>query len=223
MPELGPKNLSSLREIGKKLKEGGGLNVSQAEVLELLNSFNEEYIGMGREVITVDLQRSEGPEKIVAVNYRDMSPERAKEIFYLQRVFSTLFPHNFPHFYVSSGKNSKSTNENVSGTVRQKIKGPILVNLKKGIKPESTFYPLEKVKDACQKLGIQIKMDLIGNNNFILGADGGEYYVDTLDDFNVKQWSIVKIIKYMKNNNFTPADIRIVQMSIERLKTLGLK
>lgn len=219
MPELGPKDLSFIKE----LKDTTGLFGLDfpGPTLEaaLVKKYNQEFIGSGEEVVVVGLEGSTEPHKVVAFNYKDVSPEKAKEIFYLHRLFSTLFPHNFPHFYASSGRNlnlsedPSSLSESISGTIRQKIEKDKLNS--------EVRYPFKKVDIFCHELGILVLWD-INQENFIVGVDGGQYYVDTLEHPMIREWdNIDNIVQYMEKNKYTPQEIEIVELSFKRLKEIA--
>ena len=220
MPELGPKDSSFIRKMKDNMKIFSGLLLPNGrDIAALVETYNEEYIGKGKEVVVIALKGSTEPTKVVAFNYRDVSPERAKEIFYLHRLFSILFPHNFPHFYASSGQDPKSRNENVSGTVRQRIEFAEANSIGGQTKSETRPYPFKKVEEFCRELHIPIAIDYVGKNLF-LGVDGGEYYVDTLNRYPGMLDSY-EIIKYMKKEKYSEDDIKIAKLTIERLNALN--
>jgi len=226
MPELGPKNLDFIKNLKKKFKINqktpwDDLPFSD-QIQVLADAHNEKYIGDGAEVVVVGYRDEPNSDKLVAFNYKDVEAKKAKIIFYLHRFFSTLFPHNFPHFYKSAGKNPndssnvKPEENDVSGTIRQEIKK------REPSASESKYVPFsfQRVLFICNTLlGIHLKYDeeLV---NFIVGADGGEYYVDTLDNINFKNWDEDVIVQYMEENDYSSQDIGIVKRSLERLKTL---
>lgn len=220
MPELGPENLDFIKAMKKHLKDEWLDCPSDKFEQELIKTYNEEYVGSGGEVVVVALKGSK-PKKVVAFNYLGISPERAKEIFYLHRFFSTLFPHNFPHFYSSTGEVDKTMNKSVSGTIRRDI-----MDVQSSIEGENEsgtgYYPFTKVKEFCDELGIIVSIDPT-SNNFMFGADGGEYYVDTLKRPNVEDWDVNKITQYMERNKYDQKDIEIVQKTVERLKVINYK
>jgi len=213
MPELGPNDLSNIKKLKERLNSWDYIH----DMSELVKDYDQEYIGSGSESVVV--RHKDKSDRLVAFNYRDIEPKRAKEIFYLQRVFSTLFPHNFPHFYASAGKDP--IRENISGTVRKQVIGF------KG-SPAEIIYPFKKVEKILSDLEIGVSHDSFFEN-FIIGEDGGEYYVDTLflhDPYkfqNVQNWNIDKIVKYMQDNKYTERDVDIVRTSIERLKSKDVK
>lgn len=96
------------KERGEKnadVKESGNF-LSPDELEKLMKQkYQDKVIGEGAECIVVPIEGEE--KKVAAYTYRELPPYKAKKIFYLQRVFSTLFPHNFPHFFASLGSLQK--------------------------------------------------------------------------------------------------------------------
>lgn len=129
-------------------------------------------------------------------------------MFYLHRIFSTLFPHNFPHFYASAPE----------GTLRKRV-----VNL--ASEEQRVFsvptYPFIKVADECHKMGFILYYDK-SDVNFLQGADGSQYYVDTLTPaFNRGLYSHKdNIINHMQEKKYSQRDINIVKESLDRLKEI---
>jgi hypothetical protein len=84
-----------------KVNDFWTLRKDQAALEEALSEVGLDYAGAGSESIVVSDKNN--PEVVTAFNYFHYSPEKAKQIFYTQRIMSILFPHNFPHLYKSSG------------------------------------------------------------------------------------------------------------------------
>lgn len=217
MPELGPKNLPSILSLKQDLETNRSPRgfIEWGKLRKLVEDYNEEYVGHGAEAVVVRDRGNPDSSKLLAFYYKDATAERAKMIFYLQRVLSTLFPHNFPHFYASFGKDSRSQGEGISGNIRQEV----------DYLPHDPFteiisarYPFSQVDKSLDKLGIKISFDRIAN--FVQGIDGGEYYVDTVANSNIRDWSLDKILDYMRKNNYSNEDIDIVRRSIKRLKSI---
>jgi hypothetical protein len=76
------------------------------------------------------------------------------------------------------------------------------------------------------KLPIHIDDSIV--NNFMVGEDGGQYYVDQahvnwlwVNDIKCKpDWNIKKLLEYMENRNISAIGRRIVLRSIARLDSL---
>lgn len=208
MLELGPKELSFMKDFKEELP------CKLQYVLALVKKHDLEFIGKGEESVIVASKENTQNEKIVAFNYENVSPEQAEKIFYLQRFFSTLFPHNFPHFYASSEE----------GTVRHRIVEKQYNPAMKALYSVTGFRPVKysfsSAEKICKKLGIKVDRDSL-YRNIIIGVDGGEYYVDTLRDANVLDLDLEKIINYMRKNKYSDGDIEMVSLTIERLKELN--
>ena len=125
------------------------------------------------------VKATDKPGKVIAINYRDLNPEIAKQIFYRQRILSTLFPHNFPHYYASFvGK------DGYGGTVRQEITTDSHNEVK---------YPFRKVREALEQIQLPIRIDTQDPKNFVVGIDGGEYYLDAPEEVFPNGWNQQKI------------------------------
>lgn len=203
MSERGHYNQEFVSEIREWMRRGP--NYDNAQAVELVNKYGEQFLGQGLEAVVVT---KGGPESKLAVafSYRDIKPEQAKKTFYLQRIFSRLFPHNFPRFYVSG-----SGNKEQSFTIRQRIKGgdPALVT-----------HSFKDVLQTCNKLGIKFLWDYFKEENFLTTDQGDEYYVDSLHTANFSEWDMDRIIDYMRQNGCSDEDIRTVQSSYQRLSLL---
>ena len=219
------------REIQDKLKAGES---GKDMIRGLIEKYNADIVGQGRESIVALFDNRE--KEVVAFNYKGLSPLEAKRIFYLQRIFSTLFPHNFPHFYASFGKQAGNTRHDISGNLRQRIEPSEHKNFKfiekdgrlikvVGVKNKRVErlikYPIGKVEQICSELGISFCPDA-NPNNYIIAPDGGEYYVDTIlfKHYRDSNWNLNKIKDYMDIGNYSKRDKYIVMQSIDRLKTL---
>ena len=202
--------------------------------LFLKQKYKDKIIGSGAECVVTPIEGKE--QKVAAYAYQELSPYKAKKIFYLQRIFSTLFPHNFPHFFASLGSLQKEDEQRLTGTIREKISGRRKTSFDykfEGKEWDITLldrarmlfkrnpknrYPFKKVETECLKLGL---FSPIGHSsgNFVLGTDGGEYYVDTLKHL-IGGTKIDKIKKYMVDHDYSDQDIRLVEKSFERLNQL---
>lgn len=215
-----------------------GKNVLGSEfrstLLELAKKYNQEYISHGAECVVVKLPKMvEGDKtkdkanppfevkKLAAFSYKDVSPERAKEIYYLQRFFSTIFPKNFPEFYSSLGKDPvKIGPKNApSGTIRKEVElHPAYWEIEN---EEEPIYTFAAVMDICKnELGITLNVDLTHSGNLLHGADGGEYYVDTIKTMDDQKWDWRRIKKYIKDHPelYDKVDLNIVRGSLHRLR-----
>lgn len=207
MPELGmPKN-----EFIKKVREvvhEKCCNLWPDEIQKIADENNQEVIGSGAECVVIP-GKDNSKDIVVAYTYFDLNPLKAKQLFYSQRIFSTLFPHNFPHFYAAFGKhpNQKQT-ENPSGTIRQMIHED---------KKQKVVYSFAEVDKICKELGLPLLIER-GSQNFATGEDGGEYYLDTIEHLYPPQVDKNKVISYMTENNFSSSDISMVEKCFSRLE-----
>jgi hypothetical protein len=186
---------------------------SERKLSDIIQRFPEtEYIGKGGECVVVG--KPSDLEKVIAFNFDRVDPIRAGQIYHYQRILSTLFPHNFPRFFAStSGDQAK--------TVRQRIISG---------ENNSILFPIENVLKICQAIGIPVQLDEQvlpsgSKANFIVGNDGGEYYVDLLQ-FNprsMSEWNEENLLKYMNgsdNSGQPRTDIQGQQDIIRSLRRL---
>jgi hypothetical protein len=217
MPELiNPNEYRGYkRKIGPRFLTKNINRIAQME--EELSAVNKGVVDSGAKSVVVVKKRS--PEKLVAINYKPITPEEAKKVFYVQRIFSTLFPHNFPHFYGAFGDNPKDPLEklqSVTGTVRQRVRRVKLNNQK-------ARYPFKEVLEGIKEIGLSSDIFDSASSNYIVGQDGGEYYVDTINQHLLKPdgFDINKIIEFMKAHGHSKRNQYIVVNSFKRLRTLA--
>lgn len=207
------------------------------EVEELISERSFEYLGTGSECVVIERQGN--PKEVAAINYKDLEPSKAKEIFYLQRIFSTLFPHNFPHFAIAIGSDERRE-AGITGAIRERIEGtpPVTIltsvsSAKFRFPPGSEVrYPINEVLDTISALNLPAYIDAVAIN-YALGTDGGVYYLDTVkpkyDVAKDNRWDLPAIREFMNEARteegkptYTDIDKRIVEKSIRRLAKLGL-
>ena len=200
------------------------------EIRQLLEGkYGEEVIGFGSECIVVPIKGKE--QRVAAYSYNGLEPNQAKRLFYLHRIFSTLFPKNFPHFYAAFGKTRDSTVP-VTGTIRYKIEGvrrdtTILPSVereafqKPSRQPIKPKFPFKRVEEETEKMGVSFFFDR-AHTNFIVGNDGGEYYVDVLEDSLPANYPREKILSYMEQHGYSPEEKRVVEISLARLEAIPL-
>lgn len=215
MPEIGiPRNEFVDRVLEVNEREG---YVNPYTLDEVAPELNQEIVGSGDESFVLPGKDINGNETVSAYSYSGENPLRMKEIFYVQQIYSTLFPHNFPHFYAAFGKSrrakaEKRTEDNLSGTIRQRI-----VPADTG---QETLYPLKSVKEVCKNIGLPLDIE-DSEHNIMVGVDGGEYYVDTVNPrFDVDRVDISKINSYMVENEFSPQEIQTVRVAVDRLREI---
>jgi len=230
MPELGIPESEYIKEARHR-----GPDLTQEEKKRLAEAHNQEFCGAGAECTVIPLEGSD--KKVVAFTYEDLNPHKAKAMFYLQRIFSTLFPHNFPKFYASFGEHPDPEVQNISGSIRQKIEGtkfgepgyqePSVHQSKRPTdrlikilkiasgKEKRIKYPFEHVNETLAQLDVSLAYDS-SDVNFMLGDDGGEYYVDTLKYSHSLLWrnGMEKIMNYMNEHNFSLSDKQKVKKKL---------
>ena len=195
----------------------------------LSKRYEDEVLGTGAECVVVPIRGDE--KKVAAYRYSgEVSPVEAKRTFYLHRIFSTLFPHNFPRFYGSfASRKDAGKGPAVGGTIRQKIEGkrkprwtedipPFRAVMNLVAKPQ-VKYPFGDVEKKCLEMGFALPTTDTHSGNFIYGVDGGEYFVDTLWYFP-SAFKIDRITEYMAAHGYTQTEIDIVRTSSERLHLL---
>jgi hypothetical protein len=166
-------------------------------------------------------------EKIVTVNYGVRGSREAKLSYYLQRIYSTLWPNNFPHMFASYSSRDENapaaTVEKRIHKARGKIREPRnfaqIIELPTKDGPTKSF---DYVVRDCLKYGIPFRIDTLPHN-FILGKDGGEYYVDEIDYTNFLFNGIFPadgILRFMEDKKFSELKIKQVQTSIRRINHL---
>ncbi len=208
MPELGlPK-----REFTKRIHEYNFLTTDEAR--ELLTNYNEKYVGKGAECVVIENKKN--PETVLAFTYRTLSPEIAKRIFYTQRIFSTLFPKNFPRFFAAFG--SLSGKSHPTGTVREKIAGDV-----SHYEPEAqgSVHPFSDVKDFVRAIGLPQYIFDFGGDNMMYTEEREQYYIDVIQVLSpITSIQKLRIINFMSEMRYSESEKRDVEISIERLNQL---
>jgi hypothetical protein len=214
-------------------------------MLELLKEADptiEDTVRGGTECIVVPV---EGKDEIVAAyQYGDsMSGADARRTFYIHRVFSTLFPHNFPKFHAAIGQQPGDAGPAVAGTIRRRVEGQrkhsgsmpyprasgdgslreapmrLLDAVTRGKKP---VYPFKDVQAAAKEMRMaEFRPDTSTPTNFALGSDGGEYYLDNIAAFTSVYRVKNEILEYMRNHEYSEDDMKVVTSSLERLEALA--
>lgn len=172
-----------------------------SKMRELVEKTDLELVGGGSECIVIGTEGG----KVLKMDYRVKSPEEMKGYFYRQRLMEALFPENFPHFMAAGTVKNSEVGVTVAGRVSPgdgKVK--------------HSFNPVMAAISEL-KLPIFIETDVF---NFAFGKDGGEYYIDRMEA-NGGDWNKEDITKYMRVRQMSDDRIRIVEMSIDRLKALG--
>jgi|SRR3989344_4317562 len=206
----------------------------------LAKKLNLKWRGSGIECAVVSHPSNE--KKVFAIQYHFFDIERAKKDYLQQKVLSTLFPHNFPRFHAAAGDHQGQGDvHQVSGTIRQTIEG--VLGGHEGYEPtvrpwnemtpldfEQTVplpshrgreieYPFKNIILPLERFGI-VRYHDMKKENFILGEDGGEYFVDTLATLPIQDWNVSEIEKYMDEKNLDDGTKETVKNAIVRLQKL---
>lgn len=202
--------------------------LTDAQIASIVEEANMGFIAAGAECAVIEPlnhspeQNDQSSQKnlrgdiVVAIDYKRITdPKEAKEIFYTQRIMSTLFPHNFPRFFASYGG---TTEKQLSGTIRQRIDDK---NLRFSVK-EFKY----NVEDLAKQLGMPVKFDYVTPKSFIATEDG-VYYLDKVklrknkEGSMDKLWNKQAIEEYMTRQGFNDTQKLIVEKSINRLEQLN--
>lgn len=195
---------------------------------DLARKYGIEKIGRGAEAEVIGSKKtSNGKEEVVAHHYM-MPPPVAKILFYYARLLSTLFPHNFPKIhqatggsYYSSGESRQETDSDLAFTIRERIRPH--PSKEYGIE----FHFQQAVRELV-KMGVRLSYDTGSPDNFIIGTDGGKYYVDSVMNYDILLYGIWdaceleedKILDYMMENGYKEQDIEIAKKCLNRLKVI---
>jgi hypothetical protein len=230
--------LSLQAEIREKNKEGARLYwssfLTDEEISGLIERNDLNEIGQGTDCVVVShspvpeqseksgnvLKNPKVIDTVVALDYAVIrSPKEAKKLFYTHRIMSTLFPHNFPRFQMTWGRDEKR--QDSSGSVRKRV-----VVLEKGGSPRSresldstATHPFRNVMKEAQELKIPLNIDSYVEN-FGMGEDGGVYYLDKLYVYDDDDWPLKRMLEYMRKNNYSDLAVKIVESSVKRLGEL---
>lgn len=158
-------------------------------------------------------------EMILVFDFHSMSPERAKTLFHLHRIANLLFPHNFPQIATSCGKLHGENSDALTRTARQFIEGPATAAYT--TLDQQAAYPFQKALEFFYHFHLPVHHPDRYGDNFILGPDGGVYYVDTLLPIVTMSWPTEKIVDYMTNHGYKKTEIDMVVHSIHRLNHLS--
>ncbi|MBI5045129.1 MAG: hypothetical protein HZC02_04330 [Candidatus Levybacteria bacterium] len=182
--------------------------VDENKVRSISKIHGVEYIGQGDDRFVYADPRD--PEKVIAVNWDDYV-RRDKAIYYYQNLFTLLFPHNFPRVYAGFFHPDDNLDyiyeaNYVIGTIRQRIR-----------RGSEVIYPYREVRNTCAQYDIPLYSEDIPQN-FIVGLDGGEYYVDHLprpDTIPPKNF-----VALLSDTNRSQ-DIQRAMKLINRVNTIG--
>jgi len=197
-------------------------NISRPDIeREALASEGLEWLGGGKDrLVFVD---PGNPNKAIALarssEELEFSPRWAKQLFYLHNIFSTLFPHNFPHIYAAHGSiDSEALDIKHPGTVRERV----LTDEKYLYERRSPIqYPFSRVKRLCKYWEIPLMVE-DAPHNYMVSKDGGEYYVDMFlfpESQSQNYEGLDTILTYMNRGkgNYSDSDKAKVERYIQRL------
>lgn len=187
---------------------------------------NMTIVGFGAEKYVVECP--DDPSKVASVDFLPHSPEFSKAIFYTHRIYSKLWPYNFPKPRAVNG----STDELMISMILNdriyksnfRIRNLIdrrLFTYHKGAHIFEVKYPFSAVKQNCRDFKIPLVIDDSIKGNFIIGRDGGEYYVDTIHNFKADiDLPVENFINFMDSKNIEQGEQRAIISEIQRANYL---
>jgi hypothetical protein len=204
-----------IREVKNAVE--GGVKLTDAELNTLIESSDAKVIGDGAECVVIENTRLEEESKVMAINYGDQ--DNPLDVFYLQRIYSTLFPEHFPRFY-AAGIAGFTIREKVEG-VSTEGRGYLVTDGKDWEGVTKTFADVyEFIKDVSPPVIFDDTAQ-----NFILTGDGRIVFVDTLKSkvnlYSDSFWDTEKLTAYMIKKDYSEADASRVFKCLQRLQDLG--
>ena len=246
------------KELSKKIiqarkpqKRLGGFFFGEEEMREreklekVLKKEGKAILGSGAECVVID----EGNERVLAIKHSTtLDPIGAKKEFYVHKILSTLFPHNFAKMYASFIKGEDNISS-ISGTIREKIEnktvnannnilkklinmiGLVVLKISKSKvtydkqrQSENSFSnkirtQFGEVVQSLGKTGMNITFDT-NDFNFIQDQFKNIYYVDRVSSYYLEKSKKDQLIKFMKEKNYSETDIAIVEKIFDRIIAL---
>lgn len=195
----------------------GGVKLSELELNSLIESCDSVVIGEGAECVVVENARLADEKKVMAINYGNEA--NPLDVFYLQRIYGTLFPEHFPTFYAAGASGF---------TIREKVEGESTSGrgylVTDGKEWEGVLSTFSEVYDFITEVSPPVLFDDTPQN-FILTGDGRIVYVDTLkskdNPYSDRFWDTEKLIVYMTKRGYSEADASRVFKCLKRLQDLG--
>lgn len=242
MPELAYTNLEVLkaaqqfRAEDKKYELRHGYRfLSEKAVLNILNDNKLNFIGKGEESVILSrgnfrkhkwwqfgvLEPQNEEATVIAIDYREIkSTIEAKQLFYIHRIMSILFPNNFPRFLSSFSIHSGSENIDISGSVRSKIKVyEIARKVFGGNLDAKSKFPFRTVLDIVAELNLPVSFDETGKN-YALGPNRGVFYLDTITFSDISAQARQRLLDWMMQNHYSQRQIKLVENSVSRINVL---
>jgi hypothetical protein len=230
--EIAPHNLKALYPMREELHRienyDEGIMPPDRKLQKIAAFHGSQYLGGGKEVIALTQDGPFDTALVLAINHWVMKPNEAKTLYYSQRILQTLFPHNFPHIYAAFGSWAQTkSGDDISGTIREYIEGPHrnrrIWQAEDNLKHIDKYseFPFSQAWECIQELELPYQPPDTGGNNFIIGSDGGTYYVDVLQLKWSRRWNIPQLLECMRNSDFCDSQIAIVINSIYRLHAMN--
>lgn len=228
-------------------------DLNYGRILEIVRNgaVEAKYLGNGSDSIVVTFPDKAGI--VVAYTFDNnfnsrhagfWTPEKAKRMFYINKILATLFPHNFPNLRFVVGKPEWNLMRRLFdrfkyrkqpvlfGSIREKVEGVGGVRI-------GSKNPFQHVLDSLLEIGIDRPEVFFDDKshvkdfkhaNIISTANGNEYYVDVIDKsrfgdprrFDAELINFGQsILGYMKRKNYDEYSIAHVSKMIQRLKLLA--
>lgn len=195
---------------------------ARSYIYGIAEKHNMKIVGYGAEKYVVELPND--PSKIASADFSPKTPELVKAIYYTHRIYSKLWPYNFPKPCATAGSIDKTM---PSMTIKDRIfKDKFnlnnllerrLVTFHKGVHIFQVKYPFSEVERDCRKFDIPLVIDDSIKANFIVGRDGGEYYIDTIHNYNADiDLPVDNFIDYMESRNIAKSEQNKIVTEIQR-------
>lgn len=204
-----------VKEVSRSIE--GGEYLDDKPLTKLIDDCDAKEIGRGAECVVVETARLKEESKVLAINYKEQV--EPLDTFYLQRIYTTLFPTHFPKFY-AAGK--------LGFTIRERVVGNSLSGrgylIEDGQEWEGVKNNFSDVYTFIKEVNPLIIFDDT-NQNFLLTPDGRVVYVDALRSDNnpyvEKYWDTEQLMKYMSEKGYSEKDVERVNKCLMRLVDLG--
>lgn len=211
MPYLGIENRPFAEEVRTFSAENVG-KCDDDELEEILKpkakAARIQVLGFGGQSFVYTSNRH--PKVLEAVDFFDRTSSNI-EIFYLHRAFNRLFPHNIPNMHALFTPYDIKGDSAIPGTKRQLIERSSTCEV---------VYPFSDVYKACKDWNLPLWTDVPEcSENFVVGPDCGEYYVDLLFEPFHKNVNLEDIKKFMKAQLIADEAQHVVLSSFKRYLT----
>lgn len=202
-------------------------NLEKAQI-EFLQS--DEYLGEGAESLVII--HPDNPNLIIGYVHLESSANKwhyhlaPSIIYHSHRIWSTLFPHNFPEIkFASSGPDAKTVRERIMGHTELDYEtNPKLRTSKPDIK-----YPFNKVYEAVMNHNLPEPYIDNFESNFIISDDGGQYYVDLVVEsrfyeIDFQTWDLDNLLRFLreKRRELSGSEKLKVLKSAERINQIKI-